>query len=312
MKVIYNENFNFDLGLLRFLHPFEGMRFRKIYECLQGLKGLDFESPHGPVSAEITKEFLSEVMVQLIQNRNGVLNALELPKLPFITQKYIDEKILTPMKWGVSGTLHGASKALRSGESYWNLSGGYHHAMQNQMEGFCVYNDIGIAYQQLRKSGELTAEDRVLIIDTDAHHGNGNAQVFMDNPNIVILDVYNASIYPTSEYTRDRVNISMKLKPGTDGETYLKCMKIALSEIQGDFRLAFVIAGTDVLASDKLGGLKLSVEDVKERDRLTLTKLAELNVPAVILGGGGYSREGIKATVSGIQACLPPLAAGVV
>ena len=297
MKIIYNENFNFDLGLLKHLHPFEGMRFRKIHDRLSQEGGIEFLSPEEPISNEIIGEFLSDVMLQLVQNRHGVLKALELPKLPFITQSYLERKVLTPMRWGVAGTLYGAENALQSGETHWNLSGGYHHAMQNKMEGFCVYNDIGITFQQLRKSGKLSEDDRVLIIDTDAHHGNGNAHVFMDNPNVVLMDVYNASIYPSSEYTRNRVDIPMKLKPGTDGETYFECLKIALGEIQGDFRLAFVIAGTDVLTSDKLGGLKLTPIDVAERERLTLNRLKELDIPAVITGGGGYSSDGVDATV---------------
>ncbi|SIS63935.1 histone deacetylase 11 [Thalassolituus maritimus] len=300
MKIIYNENFNFDLGLLKHLHPFEGMRFRKIYDRLSQDNGIEFLSPEEPVSDEIISEFLSEVMLQLVKNRNGVLKALEFPRLPFITQAYLERKVLSPMRWGVAGTLFGAENALQSGQNYWNLSGGYHHAMRNQMEGFCVYNDIGITYQQLLKSGQVTGDDRILIIDTDAHHGNGTAHVFMDNPNVVLMDVYNASIYPTSEYTRDRVDIPMKLKPGTDGETYLECLKIALGEIQGDFRLAFVVAGTDVLSSDKLGGLKLTPDDVAKRERLTLSRLKELAIPAVITGGGGYSSDGVDATVKAV------------
>lgn len=300
MKIIYNDNFNFDFGLLQHLHPFEGMKFRKIYDRLSQDDGIEFVSPAEPVSDDIIGEFFSDVMIQLVQNRNGILKALEFPRLPFISQSYLERKVLEPMRWGVAGTLYGAKNALLSGENYWNLSGGYHHAMRNHMEGFCVYNDIGITYQQLMKSGELSTDDRILIIDTDAHHGNGNAHVFMDNPNVVLLDVYNASIYPTSEYTRDRVDIPMKLKPGTDGETYLESLKITLAEIQGDFRLAFVIAGTDVLASDKLGGFKLTPDDVTERERLMLNRLNNLGIPAVITAGGGYSTEGVEATVRAI------------
>jgi histone deacetylase 11 len=300
MKVIYNENFNIDLGVLKYLHPFDGMKFCKIHDELAGSDQVEFLSPERSIEISIVDDFLTSVMRHRVKNKNGIMQALEIPKVPFLSYSYLDKKILTPMRWGVAGTLLGAKKVLEEGGVIWNLSGGYHHAMPQNMEGFCVYNDVGICYQQLLKDGHVNKDDRILIIDTDAHHGNGNAQTFMDNPNVVLLDIYNASIYPASEFTRERVDIPMKLKPGTDGETYLECLKIALSEIRGGFKLAFVIAGTDVLAVDKLGGLKLTVDDVTEREKLTLNKLADMSVPAVITGGGGYSSESAIAVTKAI------------
>jgi histone deacetylase 11 len=302
MKVIYNENFNIDLGMLKYLHPFDGMKFCKIHDELAKSGGIEFLSPEGPIDENVVNDFLSSVMQHQVKNKNGIMQALEIPKVPFLSYSYLDKKILTPMRWGVAGTLLGAKKAIEEGDVFWNLSGGYHHAMPQNMEGFCVYNDIGICYQQLLNDGQLNKDDRVLIIDTDAHHGNGNAQTFMDNPNVVLLDIYNASIYPASEFTRERVDIPMKLKPGTDGGTYLECLQIALSQITGEFKLAFVIAGTDVLAVDKLGGLKLTIDDVAEREKLTLGKLAGMNFPTVITGGGGYSSESATAAAKAILA----------
>lgn len=304
MKVIYNDKFNFDLGILSYLHPFDGDKFRKVYKALAETKEVEFVTPDAPVSMGVVDEFLTSVMQHRVRNKNGVLAALEVPRIPFIGLDFLEDKILTPMRWGVAATIWGAKKALQDGGIYWNLSGGYHHAMPQNMEGFCIFNDIGICYQQLMKCGALSSGDRVLIIDTDAHHGNGNAQTFMEKGNVTLLDVYNASIYPTSEHTRNRVDIPMKLKPGTDGETYLKCLHIALSEITGDFKLAFVVAGTDVLGSDKLGGLQLGIDDVAEREKATLKKLKELRVPTVITGGGGYSKDSAIAITKAVQTCL--------
>ncbi|MFT7687803.1 MAG: histone deacetylase 11 [Candidatus Azotimanducaceae bacterium] len=303
MNVIYTEQFNIDLGLLRYLHPFDGAKFRKIHSELALSEKVKFFSPDTAVDKDAVDAFLSSVMQHRVRNKNGILQALEVPKIPFISLDYLDTKILTPMRWGVAGTLLGASKALIEGGVFWNLSGGYHHATQQNMEGFCIYNDIGICHQQLIKKGLLTAADKVLIIDTDAHHGNGNAYTFMDNTNVTLLDIYNASVYPSSDYTRDRVDIPVKLKPGTDGETYLQCLREALDGIRGTYKLAFVVAGTDVLASDKLGGLKLSVDDVAEREKITLEKLKSLGVPTVLLGGGGYSKESSAAVTNAILHC---------
>jgi histone deacetylase 11 len=207
------------------------------------------------------------------------------------------------MRWGVAGTILGAQSALEKGGTYWNLSGGYHHAMPQNMEGFCIYNDIGICHQELIKKGRLAPDDKILIIDTDAHHGNGNAYTFMENDNVTLLDIYNAGIYPTSEYTRKRVNLAAPLAPGTDGATYLQQYKAVLDKLNGDYKLAFVVAGTDTLLSDKLGRLCLSIDDVAEREKITLKALNKLAIPTVMLGGGGYSKESAQSIIRAISVC---------
>jgi histone deacetylase 11 len=216
---------------------------------------------------------------------------------------FLVRKILSPMRWGVAGTILSAQKALKS-NFCWNLSGGYHHASQHSIEGFCIYNDIGIAYQELSKSGLISAEDKILIIDTDAHHGNGNARTFMDNRNVTLLDVYNQDIYPVTSSTRQRVDIPVALQTGVTGKDYLGAYERALSNIVGSYKLAFVIAGTDVLVSDKLGGMRLTSADVVKRELLTITKLKALNIPTVILSGGGYSKESSDSIASSILASI--------
>lgn len=303
MKVIYSKHFNIRLGVLGYLHPFDGTKFQSIYGALKGDSRLEFLEPPAPVSADVVDEFLSSVMQHRIRNKNGILQALEVPRIPFISFSFLDRKVLTPMRWGVAGTLYGAEQALQYGGDYWNLSGGYHHAFQQNMEGFCIYNDIGICHQQMVKKGLLAPDDKILIIDTDAHHGNGNAYAFMENKQVTILDVYNAGIYPTSGYTRERVDIPVPLPPGTDGEVYLQRYREALTKLDDDYRLAFVVAGTDVLASDKLGGLCLSTDDVAERERLTLEALRERSVPTVLVGGGGYSKDSATSVIQAISKC---------
>ena len=307
MNVIYSKHYNIDLGLLNYLHPFDGKKFQSIYNSLKHHAGIDFILPDSPVSMEVVDEFLSSIMRHRVRNKNGIFRALEVPQIPFISFSFLDRKILTPMRWGVAGTILGASSALQTGELYWNVSGGYHHAMQQNMEGFCIYNDIGICHQQLLKSGLLKPEDRILIIDVDAHHGNGNAYTFMENRNVTILDVYNAGIYPASPYTRERVDIPLALQPGTEGPAYLSRYREALDKLGAHYRLAFVVAGTDVLTSDKLGGLCLNIDDVAQREKMTVQALKQRAIPTVMLGGGGYSKDSAKSVIQAITACAEDL-----
>lgn len=300
MKVIYSKHYNINLGLLSYLHPFDGAKFQTIYDGLKRNENIEFLEPSEATSMEIIDDFLSSMMRKKIRDEVFVFRALEVPRIPFISFSFLDRKVLTPMRWGVAGTIFGATQALKNSGVYWNLSGGYHHAMQQNMEGFCIYNDVGICHQQLVKSGLLAPDDKILIIDTDAHHGNGNAYTFMENKYVTILDIYNAGIYPTSGYTRDRVDIPVPLPPGTDGQTYLHRYSEALAKLNNDYRLAFVVAGTDTLMSDKLGGLCLSIDDVAEREKLTLKALNQHSIPTVMLGGGGYSKGSALSVIRAI------------
>ncbi|HCK92732.1 MAG TPA: histone deacetylase [Gammaproteobacteria bacterium] len=296
--------YNYRLGILRYLHPFDGVKFETIYTEICKKSNVDLISPPSQVSMEIIDEYVNEVMHYRIRNKNGICNALEIPKIPLVNFSFLNKKILIPMRWGVAGTILGATKALENNDIYWNLSGGYHHAMQQNMEGFCIYNDIGITYQQLIKKGLLTSDDKILIIDTDAHHGNGNAYSFIDNSKVTILDVYNSSVYPQDNYSRSRVDIPVPLMPGTQGKDYLEKYGQALDKLDSDYKIAFVVAGTDTLSVDKLGRLNLEIDDIAEREKMTLTALKNRGIPAVILGGGGYSKDSAKSVIKAIETCV--------
>jgi len=294
IHLFYNEKFNINLGLLRYLHPFDGMKFQKVFNDIQSNPNIELHSPESPIPLQVINEFVNELIELLIIEKITILRALEVPNIPFVGFNYLDKTILSPMRYGVSATLQ-ATKLALTGKNCWNLAGGYHHASQHSMEGFCIYNDIGITYQELIKSGELSSTDQVLIIDTDAHHGNGNARTFIDNDKVTILDVYNSDIYPKSEFTRERINFPVPVYSGISGDKYLVKYQAALNLLSSDYKVAFVVAGTDVLASDKLGKMLLTVGDVVEREKITLERLQSLGIPVVFLGGGGYSKESAQA-----------------
>ncbi|MGI1679426.1 MAG: histone deacetylase [Cellvibrionaceae bacterium] len=302
MKVSYSEQNNIDLGLLNLLHPFDGLKFKKVYNAIKAVDSIEFVEPADPVEDEKIYEFVNALIKMWLTDKVLLLRALEVPNLPFISFRYLDKKVLQPMKWGVAGTILSAREALLSGFC-WNLSGGYHHASQHSIEGFCIYNDIGICYQELIKDGTFSSDDKILIIDTDAHHGNGNARTFKENKNIEILDVFNESIYPQTYSSRTRVDFPVPLNPGTSGKEYLEKYSAMLKTVSSDYKLAFVVAGTDVLAADKLGGFKLTEDDVVEREKITIRFLKEKNIPTVMLSGGGYSKDSAPCIVKAIKAC---------
>lgn len=301
MKVSYDDRYNIDLGLLNRLHPFDGRKFAKVHRAIQSL-GIEACHVGAPVSEARLDAFTGEILRPLQSSKRYILRALEVPYIPLLPFRVIDRRILAPMRWAVQGTIAAAEAAL-GGTDCWNLSGGYHHASRNAAEGFCIYNDVGIAVLDLRDRGLLGAGERILIIDVDAHHGNGNGHVFLHDPSVEILDIYNGDIYPNSPTTRRRVDIGLPVPMGTGGSDYLARLRHGLERLVGGARLAFVIAGTDVLANDPLGGLNLDVPACAERDRLVFARLKQLGVPAVFLAGGGYGPESASAMIAGIGAC---------
>ena len=120
------------------MHPFDGTKFQTIYNGLKQHDHVEFIEPSEPASMEIIDEFLSSIMRHRVRDKNGIFQALEVPRLPFISFSFLDRKILSPMRWAVAGTILGATQALKDGGIYWNVSGGYHHAMQQNMEGFGI------------------------------------------------------------------------------------------------------------------------------------------------------------------------------
>lgn len=298
MKIIYHENYNINVGIFKYLHPFDGCKFRKVRVALNEA---DVTAPDAAIDEPAILSSVNELLKIQLKDKAALCRALEIPKIPILSFSWLDSRILAPMRWGVAGTLT-ASRLALAGTDAWNLAGGYHHASPHSMEGFCIYNDIGISYQQLIASGELTADDKILIIDIDAHHGNGNARTFHDNCNVALLDVYNADIYPNDPVSRRRVDISVPLPSGAGGELYLNKLSGALELLTSGYKLAFVVAGTDVLATDPLGGLKLSIADVAQSHKLVYQRLKALNIPTVFLGGGGYGKESAATIVAGIKA----------
>ncbi len=303
MNVFYHDKYNYRLGLLAHLHPFDGCKFERVAKKIANIDGVTMSSPTAPIEQKVIDDFVNPLIKRHLKSKKLLCRALEVPSIPLVPFSFFEKRILLSMKWAVAGTLAASRKALE-GVNCWNLSGGYHHASPESIEGFCIYNDIGITYQTLLKSGELKAEDKILIIDSDAHHGNGNAITFETNNNVTLLDAYNKDIYPTSPSSRNRINIPVPLASGVSGTEYLSQYKTALNSISEDYRIAFVVAGTDVLNVDPLGGMNLTIEEVEKRERVTAERLKALNIPYVVLGGGGYSKDSADAIVAGIKGCL--------
>lgn len=184
------------------------------------------------------------------------------------------------------GTLQAAKYAIEYGVGM-NIAGGTHHAYTNRGEGFCMLNDQAIAAKYLLQKG---LAKQILIIDLDVHQGNGTAEVFKDDPSVFTFSMHGAKNYP---FKKEESDLDIGLPNETEDEVYLEKLKATLPNlldlVQPDF--VFYLSGVDVLATDKLGKLNLTIEGCKERDRFVLQTLKDANLPVEISMGGGYSEE---------------------
>ena len=187
----------------------------------------------------------------------------------------------------VQGTIEAALWALRTAEVGFNIAGGTHHAFSDRGEGFCMLNDQAVAAAYLLAH---TAVKKVLIIDLDVHQGNGTAEIFRHDPRVFTFSMHAESNYPFVKEQSDR---DIALPTGTTDAAYLSVLTSVLPEIvtahQPDF--VFYQSGVDVLSSDKLGKLSLSVQGCADRDRFVFNLCRQHHLPVQCSMGGGYSPQ---------------------
>lgn len=202
------------------------------------------------------------------------------------------------------GTLDCARYAFRDGVAL-NVAGGTHHAFADHGEGFCVFNDIAIAANELLRTGEVS---KVLIVDLDVHQGNGTAKLFEQEPRVFTFSMHGARNYPGRKMKSD---LDIGLPDGTGDGVYLETLRQHLPGLLDGVRpdLVFYLSGVDVLESDKLGRLSMSLQGCKERDRYVLQSCYDRQLPVAVAMGGGYSDR--LATIIEAHANTYRVAAGL-
>lgn len=191
----------------------------------------------------------------------------------------------------VQGTINAALMALQDGIAG-NLAGGTHHAMPDYGEGFCVFNDVAVAIKVLQQS--MWAR-KILVIDCDVHQGNGTAEIFRDNPDVFTFSIHGENNYP---FKKPPSSLDIGLPDGTGDNEYLTVLQDALDMIFNRFDpdLVFYLGGIDPLESDHLGRLALTLNGLRDRDRLVIEKVIKHDKPLVLLLSGGYAPS-LKETV---------------
>ena len=215
------------------------------------------------------------------------LKNLELSKKEQRVSGFIHNEKLIHREWTImEGTRMAAEKALEHSISF-NIAGGTHHAFAGRGEGFCLLNDHVIASHWLLKNNKA---QKILIVDLDVHQGNGTAAMCANEPNIFTFSMHGKNNYPLHKQIS---NLDFEAEDGIKDKSYLYELEKSLYRIVQEFQPDFIFyqAGVDVLESDKLGRLGLSLSGCKKRDEIIFEFSKQLNCPIVTTMGGGYSKE---------------------
>lgn len=198
----------------------------------------------------------------------------------------MSEKLVRRGTHIANGTVQAALYAQKHGCAM-NVAGGTHHSFTHRGEGFCVLNDIGIASNYLLRKN---LAEQILVVDLDVHQGNGTAQIFRNEKRVFTFSVHGEKNFPLRKETSD---LDIGLADRTDDALYLKILRntlpALLDEVKPDF--IFYLSGVDVLATDKLGRLGMSLHGCRERDRIVFEICQKNEIPIAVSMGGGYSER---------------------
>lgn len=234
-------------------------------------------------------EALSEELILLTHDeaywqklKNLELSAKEIRRIGFP----LSENLVQRGRHISQGTIDCALHARVHGVAM-NIAGGTHHSFTDHGEGFCLLNDIAIAANYLLKE---KLANNILVVDLDVHQGNGTAQIFKEEERVFTFSMHGAKNYP---HRKEQSNLDIGLADKTEDAYYLKTLKYTLprliEEVEPDH--IFYLSGVDVLASDKLGRLAMTMEGCKERDRFVLETCKANKIPVAVSMGGGYSER---------------------
>jgi acetoin utilization deacetylase AcuC-like enzyme len=172
-----------------------------------------------------------------------------------------------------------------------HIGGGLHHAFPNHGEGFCPVNDVAVAVRVLQRRGI----ERVAIVDLDVHHGNGTAFIFESDRRVFTFSMHQQHNYPM---WKPRGSLDIGLPDGVHDHTFLRELERALPQVLAHRpACVFYLAGADPYEDDQLGGLRLTRDGLRRRDRMVIDAVRSAGVPLVVTLAGGYARR-VEDTVA--------------
>jgi len=282
-KLVYHEDYDLHLGA----HVFPSQKFRLIAEALLAehvAAKEDFLRPEPASDSDILRVHTPDWVHKL---KTGTLTRseemkLEVPYSPELVEAF----------WlAAGGSIAAAQAALRDGFGC-NLGGGFHHAYPGHGEGFCAIHDVAVAIRRLQHDGTIR---KAMVVDTDVHQGNGTSAIFADDDSVFTLSIHQLNNYPAY---KPPSNLDLNMEDGVEDEEYLSSLLPAVRRALDTFapEIVFYVGGADPYYDDQLGGLGLSLQGLKARDKGVFEEARQRRIPVATSLAGGYARK-IEDTV---------------
>ncbi|MEW5937834.1 MAG: histone deacetylase family protein [Candidatus Thermoplasmatota archaeon] len=315
IAIYYHESMaRYDLGEG---HPFRANRFTQFMELLEGMEpslpGVEVRLPNKAMDGDLLLAHTPEYVrvVKELARHCGHLS-VDTP----LTTDMVDAAMMI-----VGAALDGAEWIAGMECSTAVTFGGFHHAGRTYGEGFCVFNDVAIAAQALL---DRYGMNRVLILDTDAHQGNGTMDIFWEEPRVLFISIHQdpKTLYPGRGFAWEigegegkgyTVNIPMPAYSGNRQYEYaLRELYLPLCK---EFNPDAIIrnGGADPHHSDELTNLSLDLRGlemvgriVREGVDMTSGKLLDL----MVSGYGPMTPYGWLALFSGVTGISMDYASG--
>ena len=274
--LIYHEQYDLHLGD----HVFPSKKYKWLHDRLLRTKFAeegDFVAPPPATDEDVLLVHAPEWVAKL---RSGTLSYHEILQLEIPYSRQMVEAF-----WlAAGGTILAARSALERGLAF-NVGGGFHHAFPAHGEGFCAINDIAIAVRRLQRDGAI---QRAMVVDCDVHHGNGTAAIFSGDQSVFTLSIHQFNNYPSE---KPLSSLDIHLADGIGDAEYLHRLGNGYRAALSMFRpqLVMYVAGADPYYEDQLGGLSLTFDGLRERDRLVIWTALSHKIPVAIVLAGGYA-----------------------
>ncbi|CAH2055882.1 unnamed protein product, partial [Iphiclides podalirius] len=283
--LIYDEKYNVSFMGLEKFHIFDAKKWRNIIRPLEAKKE-DLLVVH-------TKKYLRS-----LKWSPKVAIIAEVPVIACLPNILVQYAYLKPMRLQTGGSVLAGKLALERGWAI-NVGGGFHHCSSDRGGGFCPYADITLLVRFLVENQKI---QNAMIVDLDAHQGNGYQRDFLGVPEVYIMDMYNRNIYPKDRQAKQAIRRKVELDNHVEDEEYLSKLQKHLTAALNDFKPDILVynAGTDILDSDPLGHLKISENGIIRRDEFVFEQCKVNNIPIVMLTSGGYLRKTAKIIADSI------------
>lgn len=273
-------------------HPFNNERTKRFWQVINEKRlGVEKLEPQ-KADRDVIRLFHGEEHVKYVELASKLgYGALDQGDTPAF------KGVFEATQYAVGSTVFCAEKVLKGELDHaFNPVGGLHHATRDSSAGFCVFNDIGVTIELLRKEHQIK---RILYADIDVHHGDGVYYSYESDPDLFIFDVHEDGryLYPGTGSANEAgtgkaegTKVNVPLPPGSgDGEIMATLSK--LEQFARKARPEFIIlqCGADGLRGDPIAGLDYTPATHRSVATLLHKLSHELCKGRIVaLGGGGY------------------------